>query len=347
MVYGSHFDKICYTEKNIHRRHPTGVPRCPEMRGIYKETPYGYPSMPEKRVIYKERRKRRMKYSVSVYSFMQALGDGRLTPFSCIEKAKELGFDAIEYVDFVFSKEEAPEEYAARLAEEAARVGLEISNYAVGADFINGSGGDLSAEVKRLQGQVEIAKILGCPTMRHDVTSGETTCNWHGYDNVLERLADGCRQVTEYAAAAGIRTMTENHGYFSQDSLRVEKLINTVAHENFGWLVDMGNFLCADDDPVQAVGRAARYAFYVHAKDFIVKSGQGPDPGAGFFLSRGGSFLRGTIVGHGAVPVVQCLRALKREAYDGYLAIEFEGMEDCISGISIGLENLKKYMASV
>lgn len=287
-----------------------------------------------------------MKYSVSVYSFLQYINKGLLTPLSCIQKAKDLGFDGIEFVDFVFSKED-PQEYAKILSEEANRVGIEISNYAVGADFMDGSGGDLGREVERLCGQVDIARILGCPFLRHDVTGGKTQYQWEGYDSVVEHLADGCRQVAEYAKDCGIRTMTENHGYFSQDSLRVEKLVNTVAHPNFGWLVDMGNFLCADDDPAAAVGRAARYAFYVHAKDFIVKSGQAPDPGKGFFPSRGGSFLRGTIVGHGDVPVVQCLRALKRENYDGYISIEFEGMEDCIEGISIGLANLKRYGAEV
>ena len=74
-----------------------------------------------------------------------------------------------------------------------------------------------------------------------------------------------------------------------------------------------------------------------------MKSGQEPNPGEGFFLSRGGNFLRGTIIGHGDVPVLQCLRALKRTGYDGYLSIEFEGMEDCIQGISVGLANLRRY----
>lgn len=288
-----------------------------------------------------------MKYSVSVYSFMQYIQDGRLTPLSCIEKVKEMGFDAIEFVDFVFAKDEDAKEYAGKLRGEADRVGLKISNYAVGADFLNGSDGNLDAEVERLKVQVDIAAILGCPTMRHDVTGGILNRTYQGYDTVVERLAKGCLAVTEYAAEKGIKTMTENHGFFSQDSLRVEKLINTVASENFGQLVDIGNFLCADDDPAVAVGRCAPYAFYVHAKDFIVKSGQGPNPGQGFFQSRCGNFLRGTVIGHGAVPVVQCLRALKRENYDGYVSIEFEGMEDCVKGIAIGLENLKKYVAEV
>lgn len=288
-----------------------------------------------------------MKYSVSIYSFSQYLADGRLTPLSCIQKAKDMGFDAIEFVDFLFPKDEDPLEYARKLREEAAKTEILISNFAVGADFLNGSGGDLDAEISNLKKKVDIAAVLGCPTLRHDVTAGPAERTWQGYDNVIERLAAGCRAVTEYAAKKGIRTMTENHGYFSQDSQRVEKLVNTVACENFGLLIDMGNFLCADDDPVTAVGRCAPYAFYVHAKDFIVKSGNGINPGTGFFQSRGGSFLRGTIVGHGDVPVVQCLRSLKRADYDGYLSIEFEGMEDCITGISIGLANLKQYVGLV
>ena len=50
-----------------------------------------------------------MRYAVSIYSFMQYIRQGRLTPLACIAKAKEMGFDAIEFVDFVFPKEEEPE----------------------------------------------------------------------------------------------------------------------------------------------------------------------------------------------------------------------------------------------
>ena len=207
--------------------------------------------------------------------------------------------------------------------------------------------GSTDNSLQKLKEWVDVANALGVPTMRHDVSGGKDLKSYEGYDNVLLRLADGCREVSEYAKTFGIKTMTENHGYFSQDSMRVEKLINTVACENFGQLVDIGNFLCADDDPVLAVGRCAKYAFYVHAKDFIVKSGNGYDPGDGFFTSRGGNFLRGTIVGHGDVPVVNCLRALKRAGYDGWLSVEFEGMEDCIKGIAIGYKNLKCYCQSV
>ena len=51
------------------------------------------------------------------------------------------------------------------------------------------------------------------------------------------------------------------------------------------------------------------------------------------------------ILGHGNVPVYQCLRILKQSGYDGYVSIEFEGMEDNLPALEIGLENLKTYIA--
>ena len=47
--------------------------------------------------------------------------------------------------------------------------------------------------------------------------------------------------------------------------------------------------------------------------------------------------------GHGCVPVTQCLRTLKRNGYDGFVSIEFEGCEDNEWAIQTGLDNLRRY----
>lgn len=278
-----------------------------------------------------------IKFSVSSYSFSQYIHAGKLTLMECIGKAKEMGFDGIEFIEF---GGEDPIKTAGELKAECERVGIEVSNYAFGGDFLV----DSEKAVEAAKRHIDIAAALGTKTVRHDVTGGVPNRTFEGYDNVVEKLADCIREVTIYAESKGIRTTTENHGYFSQDSMRVEKLVNTVAHKNFGLLCDMGNFLCADEDPAQAFGRLAPYAFYVHAKDFIVKDGNLSSPGEGFFSSRNGNFLRGTIIGHGDVPVKHCIRALRHHGYKGYIAIEFEGMEDCVQGIRIGLANLKNYV---
>jgi len=224
--------------------------------------------------------------------------------------------------------------------------GIEMGNYTIGADFINGSGGDWEAEAERLKGEVRIAGILGAPGIRHDATWGfkPDYKGSRGFDDALPVLIKGCRKVTEYAQSLGIKTMVENHGFFCQDSERVEKLVCGVNHSNFGVLIDVGNFLCADEDPAKAVGRLIPYAFHVHMKDFHIKPGNAPNPGAGWFCSRGGNFLRGSVIGHGEVPLLQCLRIIQKAGYDRTLSIEFEGMEDAFTGISIGLENLNNLL---
>ncbi len=290
-----------------------------------------------------------MKISVSSYSFSQHINDGTMTQLDTIKKAKELGFDSIEFATVIPHDGSTPEGYAAKLAVEAKALDFPITGYLIGADFINGSDGNLDAEVERVKQHIDIAAILGAPLVRHDATQGfmPGTRGHKGFDQVLPILAEGCRRVTEYAATKGIRTTVENHGYFCQDSDRVEKLVNAVAHENFGLLVDMGNFLCADENPITAVSRVAPYAFHAHAKDFHVKSPLGPNPGDGFFPTRSGTFLRGAIIGHGDVPVQHCIKTLKMAGYDGYIAIEFEGIEECVMALSIGQKNLRRYIESV
>ena len=290
-----------------------------------------------------------MKIGVSSYSYSRLVNQGVMKQIDVISKAKEMGFDVIEFSTLKLPEGESLEAFAVRLKEEAARVGIEVGNYTIGADFINSPEGSWEAEAERLKEEVHAAHIMGAPGMRHDATRGFPAA-WKGakgFDDALPVLIKGCRAVTEYAAQYGIRTMVENHGFFCQDSDRVEKLVNGVDNPNFGLLVDMGNFLCADEDPARALGTLIPYAFHVHAKDFHFKPGIMPNPGKGWFKSRSGNYLRGAIIGHGDVPIVQCLNIMKNAGYDKTLSIEFEGMEDVLEGIAIGQENLRRFVGEV
>ena len=286
-----------------------------------------------------------MKISVSSYSFQQYIRAGEMTQFDCVAKAKELGFDGIEFIDLAGENLEEQKELAQKLREEADRVGIEINAYSINARLYKDTQEEMDAEVERLKGQLEVAKILGVPVMRHDVCWGlGKTGNARSFDLMLPTIAENIRKVAEYAETLGIKTCSENHGMIVQDSDRMERLFNAVNHDNYGLLVDMGNFLCVDENPVTAVSRVAPYAIHAHTKDMLVKDH--PFPGYRM-MSRGGNYLMFTAVGEGDVPVEQCLRILKKAGYDGYISIEFEGKEDCIEGISKGLKNLKKYIANV
>ena len=284
-----------------------------------------------------------MKTSVTSYSFGGYIAEDKLGYLGLINKAKEMGFEGIEYTDGGYMNEP---ESAKKIRERAAEQGIEVVALAVGANFIQGSGGNLKDEIARVCKIVDYAAEMGAKLMRHDVAYGFGGERKHtrGYDDALPRLAEGCREVTKYAEQKGVKTMTENHGYFSQDAHRVEKLINTVGHDNFGALVDLGNFMCADEDPTLSVSIMAPYAFHVHAKDFHYKSGMDVNPGTGWSQTRAGNYLRGAIIGHGEAKIYQSIQTLKKNGYDGYVTVEFEGMEDNLRGIEVGHANLKRFI---
>jgi sugar phosphate isomerase/epimerase len=278
-----------------------------------------------------------MKVSVTIYSFGARLNK-ELGITGIIDKASEMGFEGIEFTrgDWTNNLDLSQ---AAAAREHCAEKGLEIVAYCTGADFLSP---DFDGEIAHLRREVDFAAALGAPLMRHDVSHGFHSGRRYsvGYDDALPLLAKGSLEITKYAEQHGVGTMTENHGKFSQDAARVEKLINAVAHPNFGALVDVGNFMCADEDPVRSVGIMAPYAKHVHAKDFFWKSGCETDPGEGWFRTRAMNYLRGAIIGQGCAKVSQSMQILKDSGYDGYVTVEFEGMEDPLTGIRIGRDNL-------
>ena len=283
-----------------------------------------------------------MKIGVSSYSFQQLINSGKETQLTIMKKAKEMGFDGIEFIDLSAPEGMSETEFASLIREESEKLSLPVIAYTISANLLNDKG--LEEEVERICRKVDVAEILGAGCMRHDAAWGmpDNSKSYAGFEQVLPTLVDGCRKVTEYAKEKGIVTMIENHGFFCQDSERVEKIICGVGNPNFGVLLDVGNFSCADENSAVATGRLASYIKHIHAKDFHIKNGNGLNPGKGFFKSRGGNYLRGSIIGHGDIPVYQCLSIAKAAGYDGYVSVEFEGMEDCITGIEVGFENLKK-----
>lgn len=266
-----------------------------------------------------------------------------LTVFDMIDKAVELGFSSVEFTDIYAEEKQDKISLAKEVAAYATAKSIRISAYTIGADFLLRNGND---EYERLKKELAVAEALGVKKMRHDICRGfpsEQKVS-RGFDDALKIVVPWIVKVTEYAESLGIKTMFENHGFFCQDSDRIEKLINAVASDNFGFLADIGNFACADEDSAIALGKLAPYTVHVHVKDFFLRNGMLPDPGDGWFRSRAGNYLRGTIVGHGNIPVKQCLEILKNSGYNEDYSLEFEGIEDNYFALKTGLDNIKRYL---
>ena len=287
-----------------------------------------------------------MKIGVSSYSFSKYLTETKCGYLKICDIAKEIGFDGIEFINLNnknWGIEGDEIAIATEIKNYCEKIGLEIAAYTVGANFL---ADNVDEEVERVKGCVDVCAALGAPVMRHDATFALRKIPLYSYEDAINEMAPKIREVAEYAEKLGVRTCSENHGFIFQAPERVEELILAVNHKNYGWLCDMGNFLCADCDPAESVYVAAPYTVHAHAKDFLFKPADVEKPEGYQITTAMGNHIRGTVVGHGVVPVRQCINILKRAGYDGYVSLEFEGPENNIDAITAGYKNLKKYVNS-
>ena len=279
---------------------------------------------------------------VSSYSFGHYFED--LGVKGIMAEAKKMGYEAIEFAELsVVGDHKTELETAKKYKDYALETGIKINMFAVGADLIKYQQGGkcIEDEIERIKRKVDVAKVLGLDKMRHDIAwdyKGGTSLKL--FFEVLPVCANAAREITKYAEQQGIKTMFENHGFFVQNADRVITMLEEVNHPNFGLLLDMGNFVCADDNNLNSVKICAKYAFHCHAKDFFSKPYDCADED-GWFRSKGGTLLQGCALSEGIINPVRCMEILKEQGYKGDISLEYEGSGDNLAGIKKGYEVLR------
>ncbi|GIQ63288.1 sugar phosphate isomerase [Paenibacillus cisolokensis] len=285
-----------------------------------------------------------MKIGLSTYSLLKAIKSGEMTVLDVISWIKENGGEHMEIVPYGFTLVDNPA-LADAVAEKAAKEGIELSNYSMPANFVQETEAEFEQEVERVKQHVDLLHRMGIRHMRHDVTAfslPKEKMTIRYFEDSLPQIVEGARRIADYAAPLGITTTIENHGFSVQRSDRVQRVLQLVDRPNFRTTLDVGNFLCADEDPIVGVKSNIAYASLIHFKDFYIRP-YDQDPGGGeWFRTASGNYLRGAIVGHGDLDIRRIIRIIKDAGYDGYVTVEFEGMEDCRIGSKIGMDNVRR-----
>ncbi|WP_010278246.1 sugar phosphate isomerase/epimerase family protein [Paenibacillus senegalensis] len=290
-----------------------------------------------------------MKAGISTYCLVDKLRNEEMSVLDVLDWAKELGCDHVELVPYGYSLVDNPD-LADEVRDRAASLGLELSNYAMPANFVHDSEEAFEAEIVRLKQHVDLLVRMGIPSMRHDVVlfrlpEEETTIeHFHKW---LPQIVTGSQMIADYAAPFGITTNIENHGWGVQHSDRVQHVLNQVDRVNFKTVLDIGNFMCVDQPSMIGTANNLPFASIIHLKDFYYRPSH-EDPGDGrWFKTVNGNYLRGAIFGQGDLPVRSLLKLIKGSGYDGYLTLEFEGMEESKEATRIGFENILRLWQEV
>jgi sugar phosphate isomerase/epimerase len=285
-----------------------------------------------------------MKIGLSTYSLPPAIKSGEMSVLDVIRWIAGNGGEHMEIVPYGFTLVDNPE-LADAVREESKSAGIELSNYSMPANFVQDTEEAFEAEVMRIKEHVDLVARLGMMHMRHDVTAftippEQMTIGW--LEKSLPLIVQGSRRIADYATQYGITTTVENHGFSVQASDRVQRVLLAVDRPNFRTTLDIGNFMCVDESSIIGVKKNLPYASLIHFKDFYFRP-YDQHPGDGeWFRTAHGNYLRGAIIGHGDIDIRRIVKLIKASGYDGYITVEFEGMEECRLGSKIGMDNLSR-----
>jgi len=248
------------------------------------------------------------KISLAQWSLHKLLFANEITTNDFSREARDMGFDAIEYVNSFFKDKAEDQEYLSGLNTRAADHG--ITQLLIMCDG-EGALGDANPKARTTainnhHKWVRAANKLGCHSIRvNAASSGE-------YKEQQKLAADGLRRLTEYAEPFGINVIVENHGGLSSNGQWLAGVMKEVDHKMCGTLPDFGNF-CMDwsrsgdedawYDRYKGVGELMPYAKAVSAKSHEFDDG-GNETGTDYR---------------------KMMRVVLDSGYRGWVGVEYEG----------------------
>lgn len=260
------------------------------------------------------------KLSLAQWSFHKHIQSGEMSPLDFAQKASELGFEGIEYVNQLY-KEELKKDPDIKVAMKMLLKTLKEKSelYKVKNLLIMVDGeGDLgtlndderTVAIENHKKWVDAAKYLGCHSIRVNA-KGEGT-----EEEVAIAAVDGLSKLSEYAEKQGINILVENHGGYSSNGVWLADVMTRVGKSNCGTLPDFGNFCetigygsindknCKDAyDIYKGVFELMPFAKGVSAKSYdFDENGNQPK-----------------------IDYVKMLQIVKDAGYNGFIGVEYEG----------------------
>ena len=182
---------------------------------------------------------------------------------------------------------------------------------------------DRAAALETLKGYAHVAKILGSPYLHHTIALNFSDPEYIAANRDLfyGRGLEAVREIFDYAAGLGIRTIYEDQGFLFNGQEAFTRFLADV-DRNVGVVADFGNIQFVDENAEDFIPAFADRIVHVHAKDYVVTDGSTRAALPGEYTSRGGNHLGGCLIGEGSVHTEAAFQALQAMGYKGFVALE-------------------------
>lgn len=259
------------------------------------------------------------KLSLAQWSLHRAILEQKtLDPVDFPAKARELGFEGVEYVSTMYaqSRNRIGMAKAMKTLYDRSR-DFGMANVLIMVD----DEGELAAVDKAERGAavenhlrwVEAAQLLGCHSIRVNLFGKGAENDFAAWQ---ETAMDGLARLSEKAKPYGINVIVENHGGLSSDIAKLTEVIRAVNQPNCGTLPDFGNFCVRRDSGDRWAGNCVEtYDKYKGVAEMMP-------------LAKGvsaKSYDFDTAGNETTIDYARMLKIVKDSGYTGFIGVEYEG----------------------
>ena len=257
------------------------------------------------------------KISLAQWSLHRAIKINQtLSPFDFSLKAREMGFDAVEYVSSLYWNElktKPIKKVTKTLLNNSKDHGIKNLLIMVDGegDLASNSKNNRQKSIDNHKKWIEMAYDLGCHSIRVNLNGEKSKNKW------IEYSSESLTQLCLISKKDKINIIVENHGGLSSNASYLANVMKNVNLDNCGTLPDFGNFCIEKIDPenyfsqcineydkYQGMTELMPYAKAVSAKsyDFDTKGEES------------------------TIDFKRIIDITKEFNYDGYYGIEYEGL---------------------
>jgi Sugar phosphate isomerases/epimerases len=294
-----------------------------------------------------------MKLGLSSYSFYPLIQNGSIEVEDIFRWVKAQEGEHVEIAAFTLAPPGSDAnhelgkdaEMVERIEASVRETGVVVSGICIGANFIDIDPAERREQIERVKRYVELCDRFGARFLRHDVvTWSRRLKDIPEFEREFAGISEACQEIATFAGRYGVMTSVEDHGFFMNSSERIRRLMHAVGLPNFRLTVDVGNFLCVDEDPLVATRACLPHASFVHLKDFYVRR---TCPGPGWLETVGGQFIRGSIFGFGDLDARALLKSVVDSGFDGFVSLEYEGGEPAPAACETGFANIRRLLGEI
>ena len=275
-----------------------------------------------------------MNISAMSYSFGGMIERVNVDHPAVVRFFRELGIKAMEIFDPYVDDNEIP-----AVLDELEKAEMRVCVTDLELDVVSRDADVRKARVQRFQERLEVAArdfkspwaliVPGLPAQDSDFSVEE--CH--------EWLAAAVSESLPAARELGITMTLANLGFRSDIYGRSSHLLSLC--ESLGSDVkltyDVGNYVMAGEDSLETLERVFPHVVHVHFKDWEIATAERP----GAWPGIDGRLFAGKPLGDGILNLPGILARLKELDYNGYISVEYEGLDDPWKSVERGIAYLR------